>query len=408
MTTPALRVALVSEHASPLAPVGHPETGGQNVYVDALARELGRLGCHVDVYTRRASAADLPTVSVTPNVTVHHVRAGPPEPIARDELMPLMPEFADGLAAAWAAAPPDVVHAHFWMSGWAAVTAADGVVPVVQTFHALGSVKRRHQGAADTSPPERAATERRLLHAVDTIVATCRDEVAELQQMGRRAADIRVVPCGVSNSFSPFGPVDPSPRRRPHRLVSVSRLVPRKGLADAFHALAAVRHDAELLVVGGGDGPVDDPGEAALRALAADLGIADRVTFRGRLAGPQVAAVMRSADAVVCAPWYEPFGIVPVEAMACGVPVIGTAVGGLLDTVRDGVTGVLVPPRAPDALAEAIDRLLADPMRRRRMGAAGAARGATYRWPRIASSLLDVYHRTIARRADARTEAVLA
>jgi glycosyltransferase involved in cell wall biosynthesis len=189
--------------------------------------------------------------------------------------------------------------------------------------------------------------------------------------------------------------------------VSVSRLVPRKGLADVLCALARSRPDVELVVVGGGD-PITDPGEAALRSLATELGIDDRVTFRGRLAAPDVAAVMRSADALVCAPWYEPFGIVPVEAMACGVPVIGTAVGGLLDTVRDGVTGILVPPREPDALAAAIDRLLADPVRRRRMGAAGAERGSAYRWPRVAASVLDVYRRTIARRTSARTEAVLA
>jgi len=345
---------------------------------------------------------------MAPGVVVHHVAAGPAGPVPRDDLMPLMPEFAGELAAAWKLTSPDVVHAHYWMSGWASMVAAGDAIPVVQTFHALGTVKRRHQGAADTSPPERTAVERRLLQTVDSVVATCRDEVAELRRLSRRRTDITVVPCGVGDVFSPFGPSDAVPSSRPFRLVTVSRLVPRKGIADVIEALGRLTHDAELVVVGGGDGPDCDPGEVELRALARRVGVADRVVFRGRLAAAEVAAVMRSSDAVVCAPWYEPFGIVPVEAMACGIPVIGTAVGGLLDTVCHGATGLLVPPQSPDALARAIDKLLGDPMRRRRMGATGAERSSAYRWPRVASAVLDVYRAALARRDRTQTEAVLA
>jgi type III pantothenate kinase len=403
-----MRVALVSEHASPLAPLGHQETGGQNVYVRALAEHLARLGCTVDVFTRR-DAADAPgRVSAGDRVTVHHVDAGPPAPVPRDELLPLMPAFADGLARAWADRPPGVVHAHFWMSGWASMVAAPAGTPVVQTFHALGSVKRRHQGAADTSPPERMATERRLVRSVDAIIATCRDEVVELHRLGV-AAPTTVVPCGVSEEFSAFGPADTQLPTRRHRLVCVSRLVPRKGIADVVAALGLLGGDldAELVVVGGSDPDVDAEARHLLD-LAASAGVADRVRLRGRLSPPEVAAVMRSADAVVCAPWYEPFGIVPVEAMACGVPVVGTAVGGLLDTIVDGETGVLVPPRRPDRLADALRELLADPSRRRRMGAAGARRANAYRWPRVAAAVLAAYREAIPHDEGSSTEVALA
>jgi D-inositol-3-phosphate glycosyltransferase len=405
-----LRIALVSEHANPIAPVGHPETGGQNVYVDALARHLGRLGCEVDVYTRRASGDEPPCVAVASGVTVHHVPAGPARAVPRDELLPLMPEFAERLARGWTTRPPDVVHAHFWMSGWASKLAAAGTgAPVVQTFHALGTVKRRHQGPADTSPPERAAVERDLLQTVDGVIATCRDEVAELRRMAAGAGAshrITVVPCGVSDTFSPLGPV--AERGRRLRLVTVSRLVPRKGIADVVRAVALLRHDVELVVVGDAAEAGDGSAVADLRTLAGHLGIADRVVLAGRMEAPDVAATMRSADVVVCAPWYEPFGIVPVEAMACGVPVVGTAVGGLLDTVVDGVTGLLVPPRCPDRLAQALDRLLADAAARRRLGSAGAARAQRYRWPHVARAVLQAYHRVLDRAVDADPEAAFA
>jgi glycosyltransferase involved in cell wall biosynthesis len=281
----------------------------------------------------------------------------------------------------------------------------------VQTFHALGSVKRRHQGAADKSPPERLAAERRLLRSVDTVIATCQDEVAELHRLGVAVPTV-VVPCGVSDEFSAFGELDRALRQARHRLVCVSRLVPRKGIADVIAALGRLGDavDAELVIVGGADAAGLDHDEEAvqLRRLADDLGVGDRLQFRGRLAQREVAAVMRSADAVVCTPWYEPFGIVPVEAMACGVPVIGSAVGGLLDTVVDGVTGILVPPRRPDRLAAAIAGLLDDPVARRRMGVAGARRANGYRWPRVAGAVLEVYRRVIARHQQTRGEVALA
>jgi D-inositol-3-phosphate glycosyltransferase len=400
------RIALVSEHASPIAHLGGAEAGGQNVYVEELARRLAALGCLVDVYTRRDHPTVPDAVEVAPRFTVHHVAAGPPEPMARDEMFTVMPEFAEGLLERWARDRPDVAHAHFWMSGWASLICKRRLgVPFVQTFHALGSVKRRHQGTADTSPPERIATERLLLRHADRVLATCADEVDELERLGGSTSRISVVPCGVGDEFVPWGPSDRSPRRARHRIVSVSRLVPRKGIADVIAALPrlADRFDVELIVAGGpnerpgvGYHPADDevlgdPEAVRLAALASELGVRDRCRFVGRLDHSATAAMMRSADVVVCTPWYEPFGIVPVEAMACGVPVVGSAVGGLLDTVVDGQTGLLVPPRSPDDIAVAVGRMLAHPTWRRGLGRAGARRAAAYRWPRVTGSILDVY-----------------
>ena len=240
------------------------------------------------------------------------------------------------------------------MSGLAALSATRGLdIPVVQTFHALGVTKRRFQGRHDTSPPVRIRMERALARDADRVVATSTDEVAELLRIGAYRDRITVVPCGVDvEQFTPDGPAAEKGDRP--RLLSVGRLVPRKGFDTVVRALAAIP-EAELVIAGG---PVaeklhDDPEAVRLRRLAERFGVADRVRLIGAVPRPDMPALLRSADLVVCAPWYEPFGIVPLEAMACGVPVVASAVGGFLDTVVDGATGTLVPPRRPDRLAAA-------------------------------------------------------
>jgi glycosyltransferase involved in cell wall biosynthesis len=393
-----MKIAMVSEHASPLAVLGGADAGGQNVHVAEVSAALGRMGHEVTVYTR-ADAPDLPRqVAAAPGVTVVHVPAGPAGPLPKDELLPYMGTFADHLRRRWTATPPDLVHAHFWMSGVAALAAARPTgVPVVQTFHALGAVKRRHQGSDDTSPPERVFYEHRLGRGVDRIIATCSDEVFELSRMGVRRDRITVVPCGVDlGRFTAEGPTRPRGPRR--RLVAVGRLVPRKGFDTVIAALAALP-DVELVIAGGP--PADqlgtDPEARRLRGTARRHGVENRVTLLGAVRQADLPPLLRSADAVVCTPWYEPFGIVPLEAMGCGVPVVASAVGGLTDTVVDGVTGLLVPPRQPDELAVAVDTLLADPDRRARFGAAGAERARTrYGWDRIATDTARVYRQVVA------------
>jgi D-inositol-3-phosphate glycosyltransferase len=330
-------------------------------------------------------------------VTVQHVDAGPPERLPKDALFPYLDAFAQRLAGAWRTRRPDVVHAHFWMSGRAALAAARPLdVPVVQTFHALGVVKRRHQGARDTSPPGRIAEESRIIARASGIVATCRDEVRELERLGGDRARMCIVPCGVDLCrFTPRGPT--APRRLRHRLLAIGRLVERKGLGDVVSALSRLP-DTELVIAGGprGEAVQADPEARRLMTLARRLGVADRLVFVGGIDQHDVPALLRSADVAVNVPWYEPFGIAPLEAMACGVPVVGSAVGGMLDTIVDGVTGVLIPPRDPSALAAALAPLLADAERRSLMGRAGAARAhLKYGWDRVGGATVAAYERLL-------------
>ncbi|MFF8034656.1 glycosyltransferase [Streptomyces sp. NPDC016626] len=389
-----LSIALVSEHASPLAVLGGVDAGGQNVHVAALAGALADRGHRVTVHTRRDAPGLPDRVRLREGVEVHHVPAGPPEPVPKDGLLPYMAEFGRQLARVWRAHPPDVVHSHYWMSGLASLRAARELgLPLLHTFHALGTVKRRHQGLADTSPPERIACETEVGRGCDRVIATCRDEVAELVRMGVPAYRIGVVPCGVdTDRFTPVGPVAPGGPFR-YRLMQLGRLVPRKGAAVSVAALARLP-GTELVVVGGppADGLDDDPEVRRLRGVARDAGVADRVLFTGGVDAGRVPPLLRSADVVLCPADYEPFGIVPLEAMACGRPVVASAVGGQLDTVADPGTGRLVPPGDPGALARAVAGLLADPAAREACGAAGRRRVLSrYGWRRIAAATEAAY-----------------
>jgi len=231
------------------------------------------------------------------------------------------------------------------------------------------------------------------------VIATCTDEVRELGALGD-VGHVAVVPCGVDLAkFWCEGPAEP--KRRRHRLAVIGRLVPRKGAADVIAALSRLGPDVELVIAGGCTAAEfgHDPEAGRLRALSAELGVADRVDLRGPVTRDALPELMRSADLVVCAPWYEPFGIVPLEAMGCGVPVVATAVGGMLDTVVDGVTGALVPPRDPATLALTVQGLLDDPERRASMGAAATRRARLYSWRRIAAATRRVYDDLAVRRA---------
>jgi D-inositol-3-phosphate glycosyltransferase len=440
-----MKIAMVSEHASPLAALGGADAGGQNVHVEALARALARRGHDVTVHTRRDDPLLPTTVPICDGVLVRHVDAGPAGVIPKDDLLPYMGTFAARLHEEWVVDRPDVVHAHFWMSALAALDAARALdIPVTVTFHALGSVKRRHQGTADTSPPTRIASESLIAGECARVVATATEEVDELLRLGVDARSVVVVPCGVDlGHFRPDGPrmdevwaadgagdgvatadragdgvattlgagdgVGTAPgagdgvgtaagASRPPRILSLGRMVPRKGVDDVVRALAGL--PGAQLVVAGGPAREDldaDPEYRRLRDLAADLGVGDRVSFLGRVARAYAPALIRSADVLVCAPWYEPFGIVPLEAMACGRPLVGTAVGGLLDTVVDGVTGLLVPPKDPPALAHALGGLLADDARRASMGGAALQRARTrYSWESVAAATERIYAEVVA------------
>jgi len=392
-----MHVALVSEHASPLALLGGDDAGGQNVHVAELARALGRLGVEVVVHTRRDDPSLPRQVAFAPGVTVEHVDAGPPEPIPKDELLPHMAAFADGLHRSWHRHRPDAAHAHFWMSGLAAITAARPLgIPVLHTYHALGREKRAQQAGADTSPPQRLGIEAWIARSAQGLVATTRHEAAVLRLMGAPAHAVHHVPCGVDLSqFRPDGPVSPPRRDRP-RIVVVSRMVRRKGIGSVIEALARVP-EAELLIAGGPPGGLvhTEPEGRRLVALAEQAGVTDRVEFLGALPRSAVPPLLRSADVVACCPWYEPFGLVAVEAMACGRPVVATAVGGLAETIEPGRTGWHVPARDVGAVAAALTEALADGDRLRHYGLRAAEAAAAYDWNSIAARTLAAARMTV-------------
>ena len=406
-----MRIALISEHTSPLAAAGGVDAGGQNVYVLHVARQLAQRGHAVDVYTRR-DAPDLPwRVDVTPNLRVLHVAAGPARVIARESLLRYMPAFSREVArVALSRGLYDISHANFFMSGIASATLKrEFGIPFAMTFHALGRVRQLHQGGDDTFPPERNQIEDMLVRCADRIVAECPQDVADLERLcGADRARMSCIPCGFD--WREFGPLDRHEVRRSLQLagrefvvLQLGRLVPRKGIDNVIRALGLLRSQMtqplRLLVVGGNSDEPDEtltPEIARLRAVAHTAGVADIVEFVGRRNREQLRQYYNAADAFVTTPWYEPFGITPLEAMACGTPVVGSRVGGIQETVVDDVTGLLVPPHDPPALAAALLKLAESPAYARALGRAGMARARRlYTWERVATELETVYESII-------------
>ncbi len=422
---PRRRVAFLSEHASPLALLGGADAGGQNVYVDEVARGLGRLGYAVDVFTRR-EAADAPTVTPWAHgVRVVNLPAGPARVLPKDDLWPHMPTLRDALRgfAAREGARYDLIHGNFWMSGWAACELArTTAAPVVQIFHATGKTKQREQGAADTSPAERIAVELDVVRRADALIAQCPEEERELvEDYAAAPGKVAVIPSAVDTTR--FRPEDKAEARRRLGLpqdepvvVYVGRMLPRKDVRNVVRALAELNRRPGagealplLLLVGGETREPDEvttPEIGALRRLAEDLGVADRVRFIGRRQPDELRWCYAAGDVAVTTPWYEPFGLTPLEAMACGRPVIGSAVGGIAFTVADGETGLLVPPRDPEALAADLRALLGDPARRERMGHAARDRvEANFTWRTVAERTAALYESLLDRRQAVRAGA---
>ncbi|MGF6743069.1 glycosyltransferase family 4 protein [Paraburkholderia atlantica] len=413
-----MKIALISEHASPLAVAGGVDSGGQNIYVANVARQLVEMGHQVDVFTRRDRAL-VPERVEMDGVRVIHVPAGPPRQLPKEQLLPFMDEFATFLIGFFRREPQpyDVMHANFFMSGLAAlkVKAALGV-PLVTTFHALGRVRRIHQGADDGFPDERFAIEDELVARSDVVVAECPQDQADLLEHYRAdPARIRIVPCGFDDEE--FRPIEREAARNvlgwsPHDFIvlQLGRLVQRKGIDNVVRGVGVLKHTfntaARLYVVGGNsDAPneIATPEIARLREIARECGVAEQTSFVGRRGRARLRYFYSAADVFVTTPWYEPFGITPVEAMACATPVIGADVGGIRYSVLDGVTGFLVPPRDPHTLAARLDRLRRDPALARRMGEAGLERARTsFTWRGVSEALAQVYARA-ARLAPSKT-----
>lgn len=405
------KIALISEHASPLARIGGTDSGGQNVYVAQLAKQLARLGYLVDIFTRRDSPLQEQVKDWLPNVRVIHVPAGPAHFIPKEAMLPYIDQFSRFVMrfARRQKIPYKLMHANFFMSGMVALQVKHTLgIPFVITFHALGRVRRQCQKEADGFPDLRFAIEEKLMREADRIIAECPQDRQDMETLyGAPSTSIDIVPCG----FNPdeFRPVTPDARqhlnlpRDDFIVLQLGRIVPRKGIDNVIRAVAILRKQykvpARLIVVGGNSeqpDPAATPELGRLMALAAELGIAHSVTFTGQRRRAQLRYYYSAANVFVTTPWYEPFGITPVEAMACGTPVVGTAVGGIKTTVVDGETGYLVPPDDPDALAERLAWLQRHPHVAQRMGWAGMRRAYQgYTWRNVADQIANVYESVI-------------
>lgn len=381
------------------------------MYVAHLAQQLAQLGHMVDIFTRCDAPGQKQIVLWRPNIRVIHVPAGPEMYVAKEKMLPYMEAFAQFMTrfSRRQRILYDIIHANFFMSGIVAQYGKKALgIPFVITFHALGHVRRLSQGTADAFPAERLSIEKSLMHNADRIIAECPQDQKDMEQLyGAASNRIHIVPCG----FDPdeLWPVQAIARqqlgldRNKFIVLQLGRMVPRKGVDIVIRSIAMLRDQygiaADFLVVGGETEKPDlhNTHEVArLMALTAELGLEQQVTFTGQKGRAELRYFYSAADVFVTTPWYEPFGITPVEAMACATPVVGAAVGGIKNTVLDGQTGYLVPPRDPQAVAERLAVLHQNPAHARRLGQAGLRRAYQfYTWRSVAQQIAAIYESAV-------------
>ncbi len=421
----ARRVAMLSVHTSPLAALGGKDTGGMNVYVRELARHLGLRGWQVDVFTRRQSP-DIPTIEwpADSQCRVIQIPAGPAEPIDRRQVFQYLPDFVQGVQrfCTQENLSYDIIHSHYWLSGWVArELQRDWQVPIVHMFHTLGKMKDSvASGPEQREAANRANIEQEIMEFADRIVAATpldRQQMLNLYRVNE--AKIVVAPCGVNLDL--FRPIDQQEARRrvgvPQErrlLLFVGRLDPVKGLNVLLEAMCELTRrlkpwrarDLSLAVIGGDyDSHVEaltDP--KCLQEIRQELGLDDLVIFIGPRSQEELPYYYSASEACVMPSLYESFGMVALEAMACGTPVIASRVGGLTFTVRDGETGFLVPEKDPKALAEKLEMVLTDPCLRQRMGHRALQVAAGYSWAIVADDIEEVYNELLPTTCGARTE----
>jgi len=407
------RIAFISEHASPLADLGGVDTGGQNVYVAQLAKHLARQGHAVDIYTRKEDISIKTVVDWVPQIRVIHIEAGPVKVLPKEELLPYMPEFEQRMHnfIINENLQYDLTHANFFMSGMVALGLKRSLgIPFVITFHALGYIRRLHQQEEDKFPAERLTIEKMICHEADQVIAECPQDREDLiEHYGALPEKIAIVPCGFSHTE--FYPINKETARRVLRidlgekvLLQLGRMVPRKGIDNVIRSLATLKQKSaekiKLLIVGGNKDDMEEsncPEYRRLCELAESLGVADMVQFAGRKGRDKLKFYYAAADVFITTPWYEPFGITPLEAMACGTPVIGSNVGGIKYSVVDGMTGALVPPNDPQALAEEVNALISNDDALYQYGQNALTHVNThFTWKKVATQM-EVVYKTVLR-----------
>ncbi len=400
-----MRVAMISEHASPLAALGSVDSGGQNVYVCQLAYALASFGHEVDVFTRRDHPSQHSIVKLGENLRVIHVPAGPARYIRKEELLPYMTEFTRYMYHYFDQKQYDLIHANFWMSGLVAMHLKHLLgIPFVVTFHALGKVRRIHQKEQDEFPEARLQIEEKIMKEADGIIAEClQDEVDMNELYGADPSKITIIPCGFNPSeFDPI-PKDVARKRLgwpedENIILQLGRIVPRKGIDTVIRGFAkfSKEHPApSRLFIVGGNSPDPDPQATPeigrLQTIAHEEGVSKAVHFTGQIDRCLLGYCYSAADVFVTMPWYEPFGITPLEAMACGTPVIGSDVGGIKYTVKHGATGFLVPSRNTDALAGCLKDFFKNIECMAFMGQEAIKRVHQFTWHKIARKISNLY-----------------
>ncbi|HLB64479.1 MAG TPA: glycosyltransferase [Anaerolineales bacterium] len=408
-----MRAAMISYHTCPLATLGGKDTGGMNVYVRDLARELGRRGIGVDVYTR-SQDEHVPHVlhDLGFGNRIVHVPAGPETPLPKDRLQDYLDQFVSGVLSFAEARDLryDVIHAHYWLSGLAGLELRRRWgPPLIQMFHTLGEMKNRVARSADEhSPPERLEAERRLLREADRVVASTQAELAQFQWLYKvDTSRVVVIPPGVDPGR--FYPIHPDEAKEfvgipagSQLLLFVGRIEPLKGIDTLLEAVSILERKGWMarrslcLAVIGGD-PEVNPEKMTeemkrLQELREKLGLDQLVTFLGRRDQDTLPYYYSAAEAVVVPSHYESFGLVALEAMACGTPVVASETGGLVFLVRDGETGFHVPVGDATALAEKVGLLIRDGDLRARLGRQAVAYAQRFAWPLIADQIVELYH----------------
>jgi glycosyltransferase involved in cell wall biosynthesis len=388
-----MRIALVTQH-SPLDQSVDAANCSDRARVAAISRVLAQLGHRITIYARKEGHAVPDQAILAPGVTVEHVPAGPAIPLGPEELGKHTAEFANYLTRRWRARPPDVAQGNCWMSGLAALAAARGLgIPVAQAFQSPGYALGRCT-TASAMPAAHVRLEASIARAAAAVLTSSSDEAAQLIRLGVPRAAITLVPCGVDTvSFTPRRRSGPAAKR--HQLLAVGPLDEHSGLPTVLRALAEIP-EAMLTIAGGPPRSQlrRDSRYLRLSALARELGVRQRVQFAGKVSQQELVRLLHEADILVSAAPYEPSGMAAIQAMACGVPVVASAVGSHRDAVIDGTTGLLVPPGQPRILAARLRRLLASPALLEAYGIAAADRARSrYSWDRIGRETLAAYER---------------
>lgn len=401
MTDAVRRVALVSMHTSPVAPAGSADAGGMNIALLATALELASRGVEVDLITR--ADGDPAATLVAPGVVLHELAAGRKGPVRKSRLVAYSDEFGEGVAGLARTAPPyDVIHAHYWLSGIASLPVAIELgIPFVQSFHTIGAMKNRRLAQGDRPEKEqRLRSETYLSHQADAVVASSSAEVASLiDYVGAPADKLWVVPPGVDTElFSPKRTASASLVRERYDIEAgrpiiavVGRVQPLKGQDLAIRALATIEGQRPVLVVVGDPTPGAEDYGLALQSLADQLGVAADVRFVGSLDREALADVLAASALTVLPSHSETFGLVALESAASGTPVIGSRSTGLVESIADGESGLLLGNRTPEDWGAAIAGLLGNPMRLLQLSSTARAHAERFSWATSATSMLGIY-----------------